>query len=212
MKSKAMRNLFLYLFILMFLLQSCEHGFEYKYANEPVLLSCDNANERLISEAVYTFEDYLMNSHVFREPLIVEQGYANYWGIATSDRLPRIDTFDPHVIKVFEALKKEEDLWKEVNGEIRLNYSNSFMRCIEEGMTNREIRSTMKSLLDTNTFRTDIFTPAIRRRTDIVAQDKALSTLVALDMFYAKLFSIDLSRDPLEIMEEERTSHSGHNH
>lgn len=213
MKTKLKISLFILFFSCFVSFNSCEQGSDlnFKYSYKDAVVRCDYEHVDLISEAVYTFEDYIIKHHVFREPIFLEKGYANYWGIATSDRIPRIDMFDPHVLNVFEALKGVEGLWIEMNGETRLNPKNEIMACIGKSIQDEELKKIFNVLLDTKTYKSEVFTPSFKRRTELIAFDKALATLVALDMFYAKLFQIDFRRDPKEIMDEERAKHT-HKH
>lgn len=207
-----MRKLTLSLLALMMTF-SCNEGptLSYKYGSNPDMFECDYEKMDLIKEALYAFEDYIFQHHNFKGPETLERGYANYWSIAMSDRLPFIDKFDDHLKAVAREVLAQEDLWVMTNGKMTLNLYDDLGNCIIENFQNEDLKETMEALVETKTFRSDIFVPTVRRKTMQLLKDKAMATYVALDLFYGKLHGMDLDNTENNPVPEPK-DHSGHNH
>lgn len=207
-----MRKLTLCLFTVLMIF-SCkdEPTLAYKYGSNPDMFECDYGKMDLIKEALYAFEDYIFQHHNFKGPESLERGYANYWAIAMSNRLPFIDKFDDHMKAVVREVLAEEDLWIMSNGKMTLNLYGDLGKCIVDNFQNEDLKKTMESLIETKTFRSDIFVPTVRRKTMQLLNDKAMATYVALDLFYGKLHDMDL--DNVENNPTPKPDdHAGHNH
>ncbi|MBT8267503.1 MAG: hypothetical protein KJO41_04280 [Bacteroidia bacterium] len=202
------------LLIFTILLLSCkkEAPITYKYSEKEDLFACSSVDMELIKEALYAFEDYVTNNHSFREPFTTAKGYANYWSVATTDRMPFINKLDDHTKAIFNALKDEQDLWVNNGNKVTLNYNGEFMSCLIDNVKNEEAKRVMSALVETKTFRSNIFTPALDRNTKQFLVDKSLAAYVALDLFYAKLFQIDFSKPYKAPPPPPENEHEGHNH
>jgi hypothetical protein len=193
--AKLNRSFLIFLLVLIF--SGCENtgDLEYKYTSEKDLFECKTVNMDLIKEAVYAFENYVKDNYSFRGPNTVAKGHANYWSVATTDRLPNIEKLDGHVINVYTVLLKEKDLWIKTNDKITLDHNSVFFNCMVDHMINEDAKLAMSNLLKTNTYRSEIFTPVMKRNTRQLLNDKGLATYVALELFYAKLYKADISTE-----------------
>jgi len=202
------------LLLLFLALSSCDNEpkLEYKYTEKDDLFQCSTVDMDLIKEAVHAFEDFIMNNYSFKEPYFVEKGYRNYWSVATTDRLPNIDKMDPHVRDVYNALMREEDLWIKSAEKITLNYDHEFAICILDNIKNKDAQETMAILLETHSFRPEIFTPVMKRNSKQLVADRGLATFAALELFYAKLYRIDLNKENNTTPEPTEDEHAGHDH
>ena len=207
-----MKRVSLYLLTLL-LVVSCNDNstIAYKYSSNPEVFECDYDQMELVKEALYAYEAYILEHHNFKGPKSLERGYANYWAVAMSDRLPFIEKFDDHIKLITEALFQEEELWTITDGKASLNVYSEFGSCVVENFKNEDLKATMNALIDTRTFRSDIFIPSIRRKTMQMLDDKAMATYVALDLFYAKLYNLDLN-EPATQPAPAEDDHAGHNH
>jgi hypothetical protein len=70
----------------------------------------------------------------------------------------------------------------------------------------------MTVLLETNSFRPEIFTPVMKRNIMQLIEDRGLATYVALELFYTKLYRMDLSKENETTSEPAEDEHAGHNH
>jgi len=176
----------------MSLLTNCKNtSIDYKYSNEADMLQCEITNQDLYKEAMYAFENYITTHYIVTPPNTLSQGYAFYWEIAIRDQMPALELFDDHLIQLVDILKNESDLWISINGGYTLNHEHEIMTCIANDIKDSNARESLLNLLDTNSFRPDIFMPSIGGQAKNLIDDKALATYFALNHFYAKVLDID---------------------
>lgn len=181
-----------FLFIVTMLLVSCTQ-LEYKYSDKETPLDCETINTELYKEALFAFEDYLLEHYVANPPNTMQQAYAFYWEIAIRDLMPAVELIDEHMISIIQALKKEKELWVKLEGKSTLNPKHPVMRCIQENIINEDSKSVLKNLLDTNSFRPDIFKTHIDYQAKNLINDKALASYFAFNNFYAKVLETDFN-------------------
>ncbi len=179
--------------ILLFISCNKEPKFEYKYANNDHLFKCSSIDMELIKEAVYAFEEYSKEYYSFREPKSVQQGYLFYWDVSISNRLPAIEYINPHIIKIRDVLKDEKDLWVIKNNETILNFNHPILTCISEQMVNPEVKKLFKLLIDTKTFKSEVFLASLKKGDERIKDDKAFNTYLILDTFYARILNVDFN-------------------
>ncbi len=224
-----MKTQFFKLFIiaLTFGLISCKKDntlSEYKFADKGLVLSCENVNSKLYSEALFAFENDILNYYGKNNPnASLIQAYGQFIRNSIYGKLKFEDIVSPHTVKVFEALKNENDLWDANNIKSYLNYNSALVNCISINMQNADLKTTFNSLLKTNSMGPKPFGAPLMSNYRFVAQDKYLATYIAFDLFYAKLFNKDLSKvnseKPAQKVDfnklppkTDTDSHAGHNH
>ena len=191
---------------------------DYKHADKPDFLNCDVADSKLIKEAVYDFETYLIENYKYRDLSGLEIAYSNYWTTVASNYPIKTDNLSEHTKAILAKLSEDESLWSTRNGKIVLNQSHPVVACIADNMVNADLKTTFNALLQANSLRSELFIPAMRRDTHLIAQDKVLATYIALELFYARLMDMDLSISDkdraIKLREQQRQNlnHDGHNH
>ncbi len=194
----------------LFLIMSCNTSIDYKYSNEKDVLVCPLDNKKLIKEAVYAFENYLQQNYFYKDLNDKEIVYSNYWSTIDSKMPPKTDKLDEHTKNILAKFSDIEDLFVNVNGKIVLNQKSDVVSCIASEIQDQDLKTTYNALLKSNALKAELFVPAIRRNTSMIANDKALATYVALEQFYAELLNLDLSLTDRE--RYEMTVNSAHNH
>ncbi|MCF7567757.1 hypothetical protein L3X37_05175 [Sabulilitoribacter arenilitoris] len=192
----------LFLFTLTFSLTSCNQEntlSEYKYADKGLVLSCENVNSKLYSEALFAFENDILNYYKKNNTnSSLLQAYSQFLRNAVYGKLKFEDIVSPHTVKVFEALKKEDNLWVANNPQSYLNYKSPLVKCIGINMQNKDLKTTFNALIGINNMSPRLFgTPLMSNYRDLL-KDKYLAAYVALDLYYAKLFNKDLSKPNIE--------------
>lgn len=168
---------------------------EYKYADKGLVLSCENVNSKLYSEALFAFENDILNFYGKNNPnASLIQAYGQFIRNAIYGRIKYEDIVSPHTIKVFEVLKNENDLWDASNPKSYLNYNSALINCISINMQNTELKTTFNSLLKVNSMSPKPFGAPLMSNYRNVIKDKYLAAYVAFDLFYANLFNKDLSK------------------
>ena len=168
---------------------------EYKYADKGVVLSCENVNSKLYSEALFAFENDILTFYGKNNPnASLIQAYGQFIRNAIYGRIKYENMVSPHTVKVFEILKHETDLWDANNPNSHLNYNSPLVKCIAINMQNADLKTTFNSLLRVNSMSPKPFGAPLASNYRDALKDKYLATYVAFDLFYAKLFNTDLSK------------------
>ncbi|MBE9490205.1 MAG: hypothetical protein IMY67_07940 [Bacteroidetes bacterium] len=189
-----MKKNILYIFTcLLFTGCNKEAKLQYKYTDQDDLFSCSSTNMELIKESVYAFEDYLKEYYSFKGPKSVETGLMNYWRTAMTKRLPAIEYINPHIIKVRDALKKEENLWITKNNFTTLNYNHPILKCISNEIKDPEVKKLFDFLIESKTFKTKVFLASMTMNDKRVKDDKGFETYLALDTFYARILNVNFN-------------------
>jgi hypothetical protein len=172
---------------------------EFEFTDKPIAIACENANSKLYNEALYSFENDILNFYGKNNKSLLSAysqfiklsvyNTANYKGIASE-----------HTLKVFEALKNDSDLWDLNNTKSHLNYNSDLMNCISQNIANNDLKTTLNALLSTNSMSPRLFGVPLATNYGLTLSDKYLASYVAFDLFYAKLFDVDFS-----LVEKEKT-------
>ncbi|GAA4886961.1 hypothetical protein GCM10023311_08240 [Flaviramulus aquimarinus] len=224
-----MRTVFFKLLIitLAFSIVSCkkENTFtDYKYADGPAVITCEGLNSKLYQEALYAFENDILTYHKkINTSTTLVQAYSRVMRASIYGQLKLEEIISAHTVKVFKALKNENDLWVEGNPKSRLNYNSIIVNCISKNIMDKALNTTFNALISTNSMSPKLFGSPLMSKFTRTSNDKYLATYIALDLFYAKLFDVDLSKinfdkkEPLEdfdviLKKPEADPHAGHNH
>ena len=173
---------------------------DYKYEDKPTVLTCEGVNSKLYQEALYSFEDDILNFYKNTNPKrTLIQSYSQLMANSIYGRMKYEDVVSEHTLKIFEALKKEEGLWNANSVKSHLNYNSDIIKCILNNMKDESLKTTFNALVTTNSMSPKLFgVPLMSNYRTTLSNDKYLATYVALDLFYAKLFDIDFSKVNLE--------------
>lgn len=167
---------------------------EYKYSEKNFPVICDATNTPLLKEAVYSFEDDITNYFAQKGSKNLSQAYSRAVNLGIYGRAKYEEIVSPHTIEIFEILKKDKDLWN-LDAETKsLNYKSSIVKCLADNLADKDLKTTFNALLTTNSMSSKLFGEALRRNAYKAIKDKYLATYIALDMFYAKLFDVDLTK------------------
>lgn len=222
----------LFAFLLVFALFSCKKEAEektldtYKFSEKGIVLNCDEFDLKLLNEALFSFEDDILNAYgttgQSSTPNLT-RAYSQFIRNAMYGRINYADIVSPHTAKVFEVLKSKQELWDLNNPNTTLNYNSAVISCISNNMIDKSLKATLNALLETNSMSPNLFGPALLSNYGAAIRDKYLSAYVALEFYYGKLFNVDL----LQVAEKpeakvdfnkvppqtpQNDPHAGHNH
>lgn len=214
MKTKFFK---LVVFTLTIGLASCKNEnsiSEYKYSTKPTVLACDSLNSKLYQEAVYSFEDDIVNfyNNKANANSSLKQAYSRFLSGVVYGGLKYEDIISTHTLDIFEALKHENNLWNVNNETSNLNYKSAVINCIAKNLQDNALKQTLNALLTTNSMSPKLFSTPIMSKSKNAITDKHLACYIALDLYYAKLFNIDLSKINLEKDTHTSHDHEGHEH
>jgi len=190
-----MKNIAFYLLIFL-TINSCkkEPQIDYKYNDKEDLFPCSEAEMDLIKEAVYAFEDYAIDHYAKYNPKTIGQGMYFYWKVSINESTyPKLQVVPPHIIKLRDLLKQQNDLWTITNDKFHLNYNHPLLTCIGNTMNEKNHKDTFNTLLDSNTFKSSVYLAALKRKELELENDIAFRTYLALETFYAKIMNVDFN-------------------
>ncbi|WP_445956470.1 hypothetical protein [Yeosuana sp.] len=180
----------------LFTLFSCKQNntfTDFKYADQPVVLNCENLNSKLYQEALYSFENDIANFYS-KDKNSLSRSYSQFIRASAFNQVKFTEIVSPHTLQVFEALKKDSDLWNSNNSTDHFNYKSSLMNCIAKNIGDKDLKTTLNALLSTNSMSSKLFNAPLISNYGSVINDKYLATYVAFDLFYARLFDVDFTQ------------------
>lgn len=191
MKSKVP-----YLAILLaFIVFSCNNKStfkDYKFSDEKPVINCDNQNNALFNEALYSFENDLNRYYSKLSGQNLTLAYSRFINGVVNHRIKLTDIASKHSVEVFEALKNE-NIWDAENPKSHLDYNSSFFKCIIQNIKETKLQTTLNALIETNSMSPELFGAPLASNYRTAVTDKYVAAYVAFDLFYAKLFDEDLS-------------------
>jgi len=186
------KNIIITLTVLLFLNCNNEPKLEYRYADKEDLFECSNLNNQLYKEALYTFEQDLIDFHNTIDSKITDC-YVSFLHRQFNDNIKYKDFVSPHSLLVLEALKQDTTLWDFDNKKSYLNYTSPIMNCIANNIQNKDIKTTLNALLSVGSMDPNLFRPVFAPKYEELISDKYLALYVALDLYYAKLIDVDFT-------------------
>lgn len=167
---------------------------DYKYADQPQVLTCENIDSKLFSEAYYAFEDAILThaKNNNRRPnfnITPEYAFRSYI-LRARGNMQITDYVTKETLAVFNILKSQ-DIW---NG-IQLKNNSPITECIGSNISNTTIRGSFNTLRSVGSLNPNLVASSITDDRTIKNQykDKVLMTYIALDMYYSKFYSADFS-------------------
>lgn len=218
-----------------------EPTFNYKYANQPQVLICENIDSKLFNEAYYAFEKAIITqakNNNKRPNFNITPEYAlRSYIMRSKGNINITDYVTKEAFEIFSKLKNK-DIW---NG-AQLRSEATITECIGNSISNATIKGSFNTLRSVESLSPNLVASTITDNRAIRDQykDKALMTYVALDMYYSKFYNTDFSnveflveKEPAQIPavkqagpeigkkinleaktdnRQQHSSHDGHNH
>ncbi|MEZ4858159.1 MAG: hypothetical protein R2781_05050 [Flavobacteriaceae bacterium] len=182
-----------------FLLLGCEKPLQYKYQDKPQLVTCPGADKALMHEALYSFQedigayynkftDYKKGSTTYYIEAYKQFVYVGFIGEANYKEI-----VTPHTLQVLKKLKENKTLWTLEKNKSKLNYSHEYVSCLFENISDEDMRTRLKSLLEVNYLSPEIVAEPMRVEVLKIVGDEHLAMYMMLDAYYQYLMDIDFS-------------------
>lgn len=170
---------------------------EYKFSDREMVLHCEGQDSKLLNEALYAFEEdirtFFANNYYSKDGDLY-LFYSDFMVRDIKGKVAYEDLIGPHTLEVFKVLKSKSELWDLENTVSKLNYYSPFFNCIAENVQDNDLKTTLNALLTTHSMSPRLFTSPLTTQSRTVASDPYLRAYVAFDLFYAKLFDIDVTK------------------
>lgn len=192
---KIRSNINLFAFLLIITLFNCKNGptfNDFQYADKPETITCSNIDANLYKEALYAFENDILNFYGKDKPnTTLTQAYYQFLRDANAKRVKYAEIASEHTLKIFEALKGEANLWDAENPNSHLNYHGSLMNCVTTNIHDEQLKTTLNALISTGSMSPKLFGAPLMTKYRGILSDKYLATYMAFDLFYANLFNLN---------------------
>jgi len=193
--KNSMKTTFNFILILVLLTWSAcktDHKFtDYKFVTNDNLITCKSQNNKLITEALLSFENDILTHYADIAKNDLAKAYAIFLSSAPVNTLDYKNVVSPHSIKVFEALKNEANLWDANNPNSHINYKSDLLNCLVDHFKDKTLKTTYNALVSTNSMKPALLSAPIAKNYRAIVFDKYLSTYIALTM---QNFSIQIYR------------------
>ena len=189
----------LLLVLLIFNLTSCKKEnsvstiSEYQYADQAQTINCTSADNKLLNEAIYAFENDIVNLYGAQQKNLI-RGYNGFFRSITSNKKVALEEFvSEHSVNIGKALSSA-GIFK-VGG---LDYNHDLIACIGENMADGNLKTTFNALLSTNSMSKNLYQPALEGKASNMGKDKYLGLYIALEYFYSEVNKTDFSQVDFE--------------
>lgn len=179
--------------VILVTISSCDNAkkIEYKYAESPKLLACDFPDGDLYKEAIYSFENDIINAYDMQNKNATK-AYSNFINFSLRRSLDVKNIASERSLKIAKALKKDSNLWATNNDVNTLNKSHSLIDCIANNIKDKDIKATYNALLSTNSLKPNLILPLLSSSVRSIQADGSVKSYVALELFYAQLLNVEL--------------------
>lgn len=194
---------------------------EYKYASQPDVLSCANIDNKLLKEALYSFENDIVTHYDKQGQNNIQMAYTRYFSDSYRNRANLKAIASEHTINILNVLKTNSNLWDANGTDSNLNYNSDVMACIINNIQDKDLNTTFNALLNTNSLKFSYLQARLQAELRTQYKDKNLCSYLALELFYNKLYNLDFSKAdsqpentnaPQPQPQNKKDDHAGHNH
>lgn len=163
---------------------------DYKFSNEEQVIICDNENNALLNEMLYSFEEDIMNhSSSGFKTLDAAYGQFVYRGMSGTARYKEISTSHSYAIR--DKLLAEGILLAE-GVKSNLNYEHPAVICITNGIENSDLKRTINALIQTNSMNPVLLNSRARNFGRQADKNRYQAAYIALDSYYQNLVGLTL--------------------
>lgn len=186
------RNPIIIAVLLLILATACDKKPELalQFSEREQSIVCDDENNKLLNEALYTFEADLIQAYDPESKLLVSAYgrfmYVGFSGTAEYDRI-----VSEHALDIREALVADGIIEVE-GGSGYVNYKHPALKCIINNLEDKGLSLTLQALIDTNTMNPKLFNSRMRNFGREAATNRYTAMYVALETYYKQLTMVNL--------------------
>lgn len=159
---------------------------DYQFSEKGIIATCEGFDETILSEAIFTFEDDITKFYANENPNLTS-AYSSFVRDVIYNRAKFEEIASEHTLKVYDVLASKNNLWLPSG---KLNYEHNLLSCITKKMTSKDLKTTLKALIETNSMSLKLFGPAVQSNYSIAVKDKYLAAYIALDFYYGNLSKV----------------------
>lgn len=189
---------YLFIILLAIFTSSCEQSIQYRFQENARVINCDQEDNALLNEALYSFENdiatYYMNTIEDIRQLDVRLAYAHYiqkGALGTNDYQ---NIASKHSIKILKQLKEKGYIINTPPQKSNLNYTNNLMSCIVDKIEDKVIQKSLQSQIEVDYLHPKRMANTYSKKISDAYSDKYFAFFLALDTYYQYLADIDFSK------------------
>ena len=178
------------------LIGSCQSNKEvtpmnYKYGDQEQVINCEGQNNALLNEALYSFEDDLLNTYdaESRRP-ITAYGQFTFVGLSGQAEFKRI--VSEHSKIVLSKLIEEGIIIKNTGAKSNVNYEHPAVVCAIDNLKDAALKKTINALISTNSMDPVLFDSRLRNAGRLVQNQRYLAFYLSLDAYFQQLANLDM--------------------
>lgn len=161
--------------------------FDFKFADQPQVITCDETQDALLNETLYSFEnDLIMKYDSINKSKVKGYGLFVYRGMDGTAKYEEIITENTRPI--IDALIAENILIENKTPS-QLNYEHPTVKCIINNIKDEDLKRTINALIDTKTMDPKLFNSRFKNYGHNVDNDRYLALYIALDAYYQHILN-----------------------
>lgn len=173
---------------------SCQDDFAYKYADKEAVIECDQINQKMLNEAMYSFQEDVAEHFNFRSyspstPVYYQWGFASYAYNGSQGTAPYEEIVRDQSKLILLELVKQKGLFNKDNGQFALNYKHPLVTCLIDKISDDPLRSTIQTLVDVDQMNARLLAEPLRKNIKRLAEDKHLILFMGLATYYPQLMN-----------------------
>jgi hypothetical protein len=158
---------------------------DYKYADKPVMVSCKIDDQKLINEALYSFEDDITLAFN-KNNRVPERSFQGFISRLMNKSFKIEDVASKHSLALAKALQQSSHYNNNV-----LDIKGALGNCIFENIKDKNLKTSLNALKDANSLRPNVVLPTFRNYSRNFTIDKNFAALLAFDYYYNQLMLIN---------------------
>lgn len=165
-----------------------------KHGDKEQSITCENQNNPLLNEALYSFEEDLVQHNQLDEAktLVAAYGQFMYKGMAGTASYK--DIANKHSLAIRDELIAEGILIT-TGIKSNLNYAHPAVQCIINSIENTDLKATLNALIETNSMNPSLFNSRLRNFGGQAQKDRYQAAYIALDAYYQNLVGVSLDAE-----------------
>ncbi len=193
--SKMKNKIIVLLCLVAIGLNSCADNFSYMYAEKPAMVDCDQMDQKMLNEAMYTFQEDVAVHYNFKNyspttPVYYRWGFASYVHHGSNGTAPYAEIVSEQSKLVLLELVKEDGLFLKENEEYVLNFKHPLASCLIDLISDDAIKETIKTLISVDQMQARLLDSPLRSNIKRLVDDKNLLLFVGLATYYPRLMNM----------------------
>ncbi len=176
---------------------SCTNAPEFKYQDKVQHINCPNEDNKLLNEALHSFEHDIASYYQATIPdikfLDIELAYAHFVFLGAKGEIDLNKIVSEHSISILGLLKEKGYLTNQESTTTNLNFKSDMVTCLIDKFKNNDLKTSIQSQIDINFLDPKLMAENYRINISNANTDKNFALFLALETYYQYLADMDFS-------------------